>query len=115
MSCPSGLVWLLDRSPHNARKGRSFVACEPDRGGFSRAELEVQLYSTFVPYQMICPQCEQIGFVRMERVITGVYCVRAYECGRCSHAWQVTDTLQAPEAPKHTPLPKPRTRRRRPP
>jgi hypothetical protein len=72
---------------------------------------EVRLYSEFVPYQMICPQCEQIGFVRMERVITGVYSARAYECGRCLHTWQVTETGQAPEAPKHTPRPKPRTRR----
>jgi hypothetical protein len=66
------------------------------------------LYSLFVPYRIVCPLCERIGVVRMERVITGGHCARVYECGRCLHSWEVTEIGHATKAPKIIPLRKPR-------
>ncbi len=40
---------------------------------------------------MQCPRCDQIGFVRLEHVITGTKASRAYFCGKCEHEWQTLD------------------------
>jgi hypothetical protein len=44
-----------------------------------------------------CPQCEKIGFVRIERVFKGASGVSEMMCGACGHTWQEADATTETE------------------
>ena len=38
-----------------------------------------------------CDRCGVAGFVRRERIITGLHVEVEYTCGVCDHAWRAAD------------------------
>lgn len=41
-----------------------------------------------MPQNTPCELCQRVGFVRLERVITGTTVTLSYYCGACDHSWQ---------------------------
>jgi hypothetical protein len=39
--------------------------------------------------QTACPECEEVGLVRAERILKGSSVTVSYYCGACEHAWIV--------------------------
>jgi hypothetical protein len=39
----------------------------------------------------LCVSCGIVGFVRRERIITGLHVEVEYTCGRCQHVWRTPD------------------------
>ena len=46
-----------------------------------------------------CPHCSRVGLVRAEYVIKGVAAVVSFQCGGCSHTWEIADRRHAMKAP----------------
>jgi hypothetical protein len=61
-----------------------------------------------MPHNLSCPQCQKVGFVRVEYVINGTHSRKAFYCGGCDHTWSIDEI--PPLRTALTPLPKPRTR-----
>jgi hypothetical protein len=38
-----------------------------------------------------CVRCGVIGFVRRQRIISGLHIELEYTCGRCEHVWRAPD------------------------
>jgi len=55
-----------------------------------------------MPQNTACEGCQRVGFVRLERIITGTKVTLAYFCGACDHAWQVV--VPEPRQPVRAPL-----------
>lgn len=79
-------------TPELSARGIQLPAIERAQAALESARATlVRCILHFVPYQMPCPKCAKVGFIRMERVITGSLATKAYFCGSCEHGWQVSD------------------------